>query len=74
MMGDLKGDERGEPEATLFKSLNLMAIAGTAILSFLIGLIVLTYSHVDFMKSVVISLVFSAVLTYLRIKVQDRLS
>uniref|UniRef100_A0A7C3YFN3 Uncharacterized protein n=2 Tax=Geoglobus ahangari TaxID=113653 RepID=A0A7C3YFN3_9EURY len=69
MMGDLKGDERGEPEATLFKSLNLMAVAGTAILSFLIGLIVLTYSHVELTKSVVISLVFSAVLTYLRTKV-----
>ena len=74
MMGDLKGDERGEPEATLLKSLNLMAIAGTAILSFLIGLLVLTSSHVELTKSVAISLAFSAVLTYLRIRVRDRLS
>ena len=74
MMGDLNGDERGEPEATLLKSLNLMAVVGTAILSFLIGLVVLTYSHVELMKSVAISLTFSAVLTYLRIKVRDRLS
>jgi len=74
MMGDLKGDERGEPEATLLKSLNLMAIAGTAILSFLIGLLVLTSSHVELTKSVAISLAFSAILTYLRIRVRDRLS
>ncbi len=67
MMGDLTNDERGEPEATLFQSLRMISIAGTAILSFLISLIVLSYSHISLQKSLILSAIFSGILTYARI-------
>ena len=79
MMGDLKDDERGEPEATLFKTLNLMSIVGTAILGFLIGLVVLLLSHISLIKALVASAIFSFILTYariyqLKVKGRDKLS
>ncbi|WP_456468584.1 hypothetical protein [Archaeoglobus sp.] len=51
----------------LFSSLKLMSIAGTAVMSFLVAMVVLHYSKVDLLLSILLSVLFSALITIARI-------
>ncbi|WP_290597023.1 MULTISPECIES: hypothetical protein [unclassified Archaeoglobus] len=51
----------------MFRNLKLMSSTGTAVMSFLVAMVVLRYSKVDLTLSILLSALFSVLITIARV-------